>query len=510
MADTKYVVSNVLCYLANKYGMCDSKSLRDIVSDFYDSEELSRAKTQLTEDIQSVVSSSLSVPHIPTRRDGDNKAVRIVDDILTLITFADENLVMSALPSYVADNPDRLPSARLYEGDMALLVGLVKKLEGRVDQVDVQLAAIVRAVHDVGIQVCKPSSLQAWPALSVSAAAVQVERSRVTADSLAVGSGPSTSTSAAAYIGVRSADRSAEQTSSAAGIRTDWASMASASPVNVSNRYAALQTTDDEHADGSQYEVSRSARRRAKRQRQHSQQSHQAQQRQQQCTSVSSEQHQDQRQDQRHEHNQNRGQDRGPGQGQGRAGNSGLTRVLVGMAPSVSSHGLVAAKKIVRKAVFCIGNLASNCVADDVRRHAEALSVRVFTCFPVVSRSRRRDDDDDEEQATSDRHAFRLCIAAEDRERLLDANRWPESVLIRPWFRIPPAVTAERRVAGVSSASSQRASSAIDNSETIPKALTTASTTSTANLEGTSSMDNADMDCTILYHHGDDTEGAAI
>ena len=44
MADTKCVVSNVLCYIANRYGKSDNKSLRDIVSDFYDSEELSRAK----------------------------------------------------------------------------------------------------------------------------------------------------------------------------------------------------------------------------------------------------------------------------------------------------------------------------------------------------------------------------------------------------------------------------------------------------------------------------------
>ena len=185
---------------------------------------------------------------------------------------------------------------------------------------------------------------------------------------------------------------------------------------------------------------------------------------------------------------------------------------MVGMAPSVSGRGLVAAKKIVRKAVFCIGNVASSCNADDVRRFVEALYVRVFTCFPLRSRSHRRDEDvDDEEQATSDRHSFRLCIAADDRERLLDASKWPESVLIRPWFRISPAVAAERRAAGISSlASSQLARSVTDNKETIPNAPTTASTTSTGCTEGTSPMDNADTDCTILYHHGDAAERAAI
>jgi len=148
---------------------------------------------------------------------------------------------------------------------MALLVALVKRLECRIDQVDGQLAAILKVVHDVGLQVCKGTRLKApaWPAFGAG---------RIVVNTSAVSSGQSTST----ITGVRSADRSAEQISSAAGLGTDWASMAAASPVNFSNRYAALQTTDDEQADDSQYqydqyEISRSARLRAKCHRQHSQ-----------------------------------------------------------------------------------------------------------------------------------------------------------------------------------------------------------------------------------------------
>ena len=197
-------------------------------------------------------------------------------------------------------------------------------------------------------------------------------------------------------------------------------------PVRVTNRYAALQTTDDdERTDDSRYEEPRSARRSAKRRRQLSQLQLQQQQQQQQLSStVSSDRRQNQQQG---------GSQRAP------------RRAMIGMAPSTSNRGLVAAKKIVRKAVFCIGNVASNCQADDVRRFVENLSVHVFTCFPVASRRRRVDDGDDDQSAVSDRQAFRLCIAADDRERLLDASKWPESVLIRPWFRIRPAVAAERR-----------------------------------------------------------------
>ena len=257
--------------------------------------------------------------------------------------------------------------------------------------------------------------------------------------------------------------------------------MAVASPVSVTNRYAAL-TTDDERVDDSQYEVSRSARRSAKQQI-----------------------HQQQQQQQRPIVNNERGQDPRQDQGQGRSGKPGPRRALVGMAPSVSSHGLVAAKKIVRK-VFCIGNVASNCGTVDVQRFVETLSVRVFTCFPVVPR-RRRDDDDD-----VDRHAFRLCIAADDRERLLDASKWPESVLIRPWVRIPPSVAAERRAAVMSSAPSQPARSSADNNETMLKVPTVVSTTLTASsaMEQTSPTGDVDTDCTVLYHYGDESAEPAV
>ena len=59
-------MSNVLCFIANRYGKTDSKSLTDIVSHYYDSEEVSRAKIQLSYDIQSVIPSSVSLPHKPT------------------------------------------------------------------------------------------------------------------------------------------------------------------------------------------------------------------------------------------------------------------------------------------------------------------------------------------------------------------------------------------------------------------------------------------------------------
>ena len=433
----------------------------------------------------------LTLPHMPLRRDGDQRAVKTVDDIITVLTHLDEKLKLKYLPRYVADSPDAMPSIRLYDDDLQSLKKVLDKLNDRMDKSEAALVAILKEIRDVGVQVRLPrtSSLQAadWPALSAVTGTAQAERSRSTAVSAAAGGGQVINQSG------KSADRSAESIHAAVRRSTDWASIAPPSPVSVANRYAALQSTDDERPDDSQYEEPRSARRNAKRRRQQSQQ-------QQQRSTINSVQKQAQRQ--------------GQGRGQVRSANSGPRRAMVGMAPSASSHGLVAANKIVRKAVFCVDNVASNCNADDLRRFVKSLGVHVFTCFPVAPRRRRRDADDDEEQPTSDRVAFRLCIAADDRESLLDASKWPESLLIRPWYRIPPAVAAERRAAATSSVlpsvQPRSATSATDDDETTLKAPTSLDSSSTAGATTQAlSMDPGDMDCTVVYYDGDGRVGSS-
>ena len=56
--------------------------------------------------------------------------------------------------------------------------------------------------------------------------------------------------------------------------------------------------------------------------------------------------------------------------------------------------------------------------------------MEVFSVFGVKPRRRRGEDAD----GAVDRKAFRLCINADDRERLLDASVWPDSVLISQWY----------------------------------------------------------------------------
>ena len=67
------------------------------------------AKIQLLSDVKKM-SLTVEIPHVPERREADNKAVRVVDDVLTLLAFLGENKKFDLLPRYVTESIDSVPS----------------------------------------------------------------------------------------------------------------------------------------------------------------------------------------------------------------------------------------------------------------------------------------------------------------------------------------------------------------------------------------------------------------
>ena len=105
---------------------------------------------QLLKDFDSVhkqVGFTTTTPHVPLRRDGDNKTRREVDNLFTMLTVLDEHLAVDKLPIYVSDGPDKMPSTRLYEGDFSVLTKTLEKLENRLTNFGSALSAISRQVH---------------------------------------------------------------------------------------------------------------------------------------------------------------------------------------------------------------------------------------------------------------------------------------------------------------------------------------------------------------------------
>jgi len=112
--------------------------------------------------------------------------------------------------------------------------------------------------------------------------------------------------------------------------------------------------------------------------------------------------------------------------------------MVTGKSKHVPGEKFVAAKSIVKKAVFCIDSLNTSVTADDVKKFVTGhMSVSVFSCFSVKPRRRRH-----ESEPIKDRTAFRLCIVEKDRDLLLDESKWPDSVIVSEWFH---AKRANRR-----------------------------------------------------------------
>jgi len=153
------VLNDALCYIVNKFAVSPAKIIKTAVMDFYTAEALGDAKVCLYNDINSL-NLDQQLPHIAQRRCGDGHLVNEVNDIFTLLTFADEVKAMDKLPKYVAGSPDGMPSLRLYEGDLQVLMTILQSLSRKMDGFEAGLAAITRDVQ----------AIQVWPSLPKPAA----------------------------------------------------------------------------------------------------------------------------------------------------------------------------------------------------------------------------------------------------------------------------------------------------------------------------------------------------
>ena len=49
----------------------------------------------------------------------------------------------------MAEGPDSMPSSRLYEGDLAIVMNLMEKMHGRIQDFDVKLVAILKDINSL-------------------------------------------------------------------------------------------------------------------------------------------------------------------------------------------------------------------------------------------------------------------------------------------------------------------------------------------------------------------------
>jgi hypothetical protein len=132
MADIRrLVVSDLLCYAINKFGRVSSKPLKSVINDFYSADEICAAKDILIEEVDQLNLDKWSKP-ARRRKDSITRTQNEIDDIFNIIVMLDDAISMNRLPTFVSTDPDRMPSIKLTDGDLACLMMKVNSLEQNV------------------------------------------------------------------------------------------------------------------------------------------------------------------------------------------------------------------------------------------------------------------------------------------------------------------------------------------------------------------------------------------
>jgi len=158
-----------------------------------------------------------------------------------LLTFLDENLKISLLPHYVADGPDSMPSARLYDGDLAVLMKVIDRLESEVKSLSTAMAAMIK---DIG---------QSWR--SSTQPAPPVVRSVINNDPVIGFDSRAQRGNVGGAGNVMTSGDSHRQPGYPQSVQLEstsqaWADIAASTPIVMHNRFAALATDDDDDDRG--------------------------------------------------------------------------------------------------------------------------------------------------------------------------------------------------------------------------------------------------------------------
>ena len=391
MANTALVLCNPLCFLQCKYSKLSLKVLKNALLDFYDSVAISAAKQQLLNDMKDAKIAE-KIPHVPERRGGEMRTANEVDDIFVLLAFMDERKLLSVLPQYVADSPENMPSLRLYDGDLKILMSLLEKLSNKLTCNGSTIAAIASSIQTL-------RGVSSKPVTSVNTANAHQPTSHQGVINAAVNNVPShiiedVGTSSATLGNTEHGKLPIGHNSVVNKPGISWA-MAASTPARSrvnSDMLSAATETDDDMSDNPFIEQQSRRFKRMKRKFNSSLSPATAQD----SKSVASDKHRKQ--------------------------------LTVYGRSSDGNACITAAKKLVKKAVYCIDNIDISYAVKDIVQYVESQGITVISCFEVKPRHRRSESD------WSDRKAFRLCINYDQRDKLLDPSRWPDSVVVRDWF----------------------------------------------------------------------------
>jgi hypothetical protein len=119
--------------VVNQFSKAPRAQLKQILSHFYNDDELQVAKDTLVSSTNAYT--SVTLPRV-IRRKGDNRAPAIAEDILDLFELLDEQKVLNKLPKFVAEDLLRVPTIPPQELDTYCLAKKVEQLEQKIKNIE--------------------------------------------------------------------------------------------------------------------------------------------------------------------------------------------------------------------------------------------------------------------------------------------------------------------------------------------------------------------------------------
>ena len=121
------VFNSLLRYVITKLQTLETARVRSTVLDFHSAHDVSSAKKILLEAV-SYVQLDKPLSRYPESQSTD-RTVREMDDVMDIRVQIDERKLLSASPSFVADNSDNLSSPRMDVGEMHTILNKIDKLQ---------------------------------------------------------------------------------------------------------------------------------------------------------------------------------------------------------------------------------------------------------------------------------------------------------------------------------------------------------------------------------------------
>lgn len=132
--ENRMVINDLLCYATVKFSRLPMKILKSAIADFYSPMDISTAKDKLFEEYDGLTDKSVKIPR--RRKDSAARTSNELDDIFLMITHLDETKQLDKLSLYVSADPDKMPSVKLTDGDLALMIAKLGRIEDKVTAVN--------------------------------------------------------------------------------------------------------------------------------------------------------------------------------------------------------------------------------------------------------------------------------------------------------------------------------------------------------------------------------------